>query len=327
MLLPRTEDDRVMFVLPWFGNTIVGTTDTEHFSGTLDRPYANDEDKKYLIRHVKKYFDLENVEYISSWSGVRALIDSKETNSKNISRGHFFKEIDDNFIQISGGKLTGFRIIAKESLENFYTFDFKLDKLKFVDEILGFEFSGIGEHLIVNIRKHGQNSRWIAARLAELSGIEERHVGYCGLKDRYAVTSQWYSLYLPNRCLNMADLSHPDFEVISLNRHRKKLRRGMHAGNSFNIVINNITTSQEKLEQRLETIDHLGFPNYFAERRFGFNGGNLVEAARLIDSSRLKGNRMRQGIFLSAARSWLFNLVLARHITNYHDGTIFPSIY
>ena len=193
-----------------------------------------------------------------------------------------------------------------------------------VDEILGFEFSGIGEHLIVNIRKHGQNSRWIAARLAELSGIEERHVGYCGLKDRYAVTSQWYSLYLPNRCLNMADLSHPDFEVISLNRHRKKLRRGMHAGNSFNIVINNITTSQEKLEQRLETIDHLGFPNYFAEQRFGFNGGNLVEAARLIDSSRLNGNRMRQGIFLSAARSWLFNLVLARHITNYHDGTIFP---
>ncbi len=154
VLLPRTEDDRVMFVLPWFGNTLVGTTDTEHFSGTLDRPYANDEDKKYLIRHVKKYFDLEEVEYISSWSGVRALIDSKETNSKNISRGHFFKNIDDNFIQISGGKLTGFRIIAKESLENFYTFDFKLEKLKFVDEILELKNKINGEDIELCIKHY-----------------------------------------------------------------------------------------------------------------------------------------------------------------------------
>ena len=136
VLLPRTEDDRVMFILPWFGNTIVGTTDTEYFSGTLDRPYANEDDKQYLIRHVKKYFDVEKVKYISSWSGVRALIDSSETNSKNISRGHFFKEIDNNFIQISGGKLTGFRIIAKESLENLYDLEFKLNKLEFVDQIL-----------------------------------------------------------------------------------------------------------------------------------------------------------------------------------------------
>ena len=125
-----------MFILPWFGNTIVGTTDTEYFSGTLDRPYANEDDKQYLIRHVKKYFDVEKVKYISSWSGVRALIESSETNSKNISRGHFFKEIDNNFIQISGGKLTGFRIIAKESLENLYDLEFKLNKLEFVDQIL-----------------------------------------------------------------------------------------------------------------------------------------------------------------------------------------------
>ncbi|MBV32132.1 MAG: tRNA pseudouridine synthase D [Porticoccaceae bacterium] len=193
-----------------------------------------------------------------------------------------------------------------------------------VDEILGFEFSGSGEHLIVNIRKYGQNSRWIAARLAELSGIEEKHVGYCGLKDRFAVTSQWYSLYLPNRCLNIADLSHPDFEVLSLKRHSKKLRRGMHAGNSFKILITDISAPQGKLEQRLKMINRFGFPNYFAQQRFGFNGGNLLEAERLINSARLRGNSKGQGLFLSAARSWLFNLVLARHITNYHDGVVFP---
>jgi glycerol-3-phosphate dehydrogenase len=125
-----------MFVLPWFGNTIVGTTDTELFSGTLDRPFANNQDREYLIRHVKKYFDVKDVEYISSWSGVRALIDNKLTSTKNVSRGHFFKNIDDRFIQISGGKLTGFRLIAKESLELLFDKNFDLEPLSYTDEIL-----------------------------------------------------------------------------------------------------------------------------------------------------------------------------------------------
>ena len=74
----------------------------------------------------------------------------------------------------------------------------------------------------------------------------------------------------------------------------------MHAGYSFNTLIGNISAPQEKLEQRLKMIDHLGFPNYFAQQRFGFNGGNLFKAERLINSGRLRGNRRGHGIFLSA---------------------------
>ena len=136
ILLPKTEDNRIMFVLPWFGNTIVGTTDTETFSGTLDRPRANNEDKEYIIRHIKKYFNVDNVEYTSSWSGIRALIDNKLTSTKNVSRGHFFNNVDERFIQISGGKLTGFRLIAKESLELLFSDNFELTPLSFTDEVL-----------------------------------------------------------------------------------------------------------------------------------------------------------------------------------------------
>ena len=136
VLLPRTEDNRVMFVLPWFGNTIVGTTDTETFSGTLDRPYANNDDKEYILRHIKKYFNVDTVEYISSWSGIRALIDNQLTSTKNVSRGHFFKSVDERFIQISGGKLTGFRLIAKECLELLFKGSFDLTPLSFTDEVL-----------------------------------------------------------------------------------------------------------------------------------------------------------------------------------------------
>jgi glycerol-3-phosphate dehydrogenase len=70
---------------------------------------------------------------------LRALIDSSDTNSKNISRGHFYKDIDENFIQISGGKLTGFRVIAKESLEQLFSQNFELNKQEFVDSILNLE--------------------------------------------------------------------------------------------------------------------------------------------------------------------------------------------
>ena len=136
VLLPKTEDERIMFVLPWLGNTIVGTTDTKTFSGTLDRPFADENDKEFLIKHVKKYFDIENLSYISSWSGVRALLDSSSSSTKSISRGHFVNVIDDGFVQIAGGKLTGFRLIAQEALQKIYKKDFDLKKLKFVDEIM-----------------------------------------------------------------------------------------------------------------------------------------------------------------------------------------------
>ena len=136
VLLPKTEDERIMFVLPWLGNTIVGTTDTKTFSGTLDRPFADENDKEFLIKHVKKYFDIENLSYISSWSGVRALLDSSSSSTKSISRGHFVNVIEDGFVQIAGGKLTGFRLIAQEALQKIYNKDFDLKKLKFVDDII-----------------------------------------------------------------------------------------------------------------------------------------------------------------------------------------------
>ncbi len=139
VLLPRTEDNRVMFVLPWLDNTIIGTTDTKHFSGSLDIPFANKDDIDYLIRNVKKYFDIENIDYVSSWSGVRALIGRGETSSKNISRGHFVNNIDKNFIQVAGGKLTGFRIIAKEALSYLFNNEFQISELGFIDEIINID--------------------------------------------------------------------------------------------------------------------------------------------------------------------------------------------
>lgn len=139
VFLPKTEDERVMFVLPWNGNTIVGTTDIEKFSGTKDNPHASKDEIDYLIRHVKKYFDIEKLEYISSWSGIRALIDDESNSTKKIMRGHIIEEVDKNFIQIAGGKLTGFRLIAIEALRQLFNKKFELQNIEYQDQIINYQ--------------------------------------------------------------------------------------------------------------------------------------------------------------------------------------------
>lgn len=176
------------------------------------------------------------------------------------------------------------------------------------------EPSGEGEHLWIHIRKRDQNTQWVAGLLAELAGIRRKDIGFCGLKDRFAVTTQWYSLHLPGREIGVEQLQHRDFEILTAHRHNKKLRRGMHQGNQFKIVLRQFDVAKELVEQRLGLIAELGAPNYFAEQRFGHDGNNLREAQRLIDADQLKGNRRGTGMYLSAARSWLFNLLVEKRI-------------
>ena len=183
-----------------------------------------------------------------------------------------------------------------------------------VDEIIDLQPSGEGEHLLVHIRKRDQNTTCVAGLLATLAGIKRNDVGYCGMKDRFAVTTQWYSLHIPGRELDIAQLKHDDFEIITSARHNKKLRRGMHQGNQFKLVLRAFKADPAIVAERLSLIERRGVPNYFAEQRFGHDGGNLHEAQRLIAADQLKGNRHGTGIYLSAARSWLFNLVVAKTI-------------
>jgi tRNA pseudouridine13 synthase len=193
-----------------------------------------------------------------------------------------------------------------------------------VKEILGFKPTGVGEHFLVEIRKRNQNTNWIAKILADLAGIGINDIGYCGLKDRIAETTQWFSLYLPKRQIGKDQLRHHAFEVLNTDRHSKKLRRGDHKGNVFNITLRETTFDRHVFRGRLNKIGSLGVPNYFGEQRFGINGNNLCNAEKLIKRGSLKGNRQGSGFYLSAARSWLFNLILASHVQDHRNGEAFP---
>ncbi len=177
------------------------------------------------------------------------------------------------------------------------------------------QFSGVGEHVCLQIRKRNQNTRWVASVLASVAGVADHDVGFCGMKDRRALTTQWFSVVYPGQGW-LPELLIPDCEILGMVRHQRKLRRGSHSGNHFVIRLRNVSTSVKEavLDGRLAQIAKSGVPNYFGDQRFGINAQNLTEADRLLRRGRLRKIGGRQGLYISAARSYLFNLVLSQRV-------------
>ena len=186
-----------------------------------------------------------------------------------------------------------------------------------VDEVLGFEPTGSGEHVFLTIEKRGANTEWVARQLARAAGVAPVAVGFAGLKDRHAVTRQVFTVQLAGRVdPDWSALAIPGVEVMSTTRHNRKLKRGAHRGNRFRILVRDVRGDVTAIDARLAAIGARGVPNYFGEQRFGRDGGNVALAEALFEGRRLP--REQRGIALSAARSELFNHVLARRVL---DGT------
>jgi len=185
-----------------------------------------------------------------------------------------------------------------------------------VTEIPLLEPEGEGEHVWLWIRKRNENTPRIAGQLAKFSGVHPRQVSYAGLKDRRALTEQWFSVHLPGReAPDWAALNSDTLSILRHVRHSRKLRRGALKGNRFRIRMRELEGSHAGLETRLALIDSKGVPNYFGEQRFGRDGSNLNDAERLFRNpgQRLPGNR--HSLALSAARSFLFNQVLSQRVS------------
>lgn len=185
-----------------------------------------------------------------------------------------------------------------------------------VDEVLNFAPDGTGEHCFIQVEKTSLNTAFVARHIASVCGVRERDVSYSGLKDRHAVATQWFSLHLPGKPdPQISGLERPGLRVLHCQRHQRKLRRGTHTGNNFVITLCDISGDQQQLESRLHTIGDNGFPNYFGPQHFGHNGQNIARAQQLFTAPHRPRKRdNKQGIYLSAARSYLFNQVLSQRI-------------
>ena len=182
-----------------------------------------------------------------------------------------------------------------------------------VAEVDAFEPTGSGEHLLLTVEKRGMNTAFAATRIARWAGVADMAIGYAGLKDRHAVTRQRFSVHLPKRIApEIAALESPELRVLASAWHAKKLPRGALAGNRFDLVLRDVQGGRTAIDARLQDIADHGVPNYFGEQRFGRGGDNVAGALAMFAGRRMR--REQRTMLLSAARSELFNRVLAARV-------------
>jgi tRNA pseudouridine13 synthase len=184
-----------------------------------------------------------------------------------------------------------------------------------VEEELGFEPDGTGQHLLLKVRKRGANTEFVARTLARHARVRVHDVGFAGLKDRHAVVVQWFSV---PRGEESAEFwlahEHPEFAVLAAHPHGRKLRRGALAANRFRIRVRDVRGDRAALDARLALIRTRGVPNYFGPQRFGVAGGNLQRLAHWALDGVEPRARAERSFTLSAGRSLVFNAMLAERV-------------
>jgi tRNA pseudouridine13 synthase len=182
-----------------------------------------------------------------------------------------------------------------------------------VREWLGFGADGDGDHLLLKVRKRGANTLWVAKQLARIGKIDPRDVGFAGLKDRDAVAEQSFTVPARSAVPNWLGVTGDGFEVLDAQRTRRKLKRGALKGNEFELRLRDFSGDAALLEQRLQTLSAAGVPNYFGPQRFGHDGHNVDVAIAWFEGGPAP-ERAERGFALSAARSVIFNAVLAKRV-------------
>ena len=184
-----------------------------------------------------------------------------------------------------------------------------------VDEVLDIPLAGEGEHLWLWVEKRELNTEEAAKRIARAAGVPLRLISYAGLKDRQALTRQWFSLHLPGKANpDLSAAEDASLSILKQVRHTRKLQRGAHAANGFTLRLTQLSVDREALDQRLKQIAAQGIPNYYGLQRFGFEGGNVAHARHFAQGKNLPEKRNVRSRVLSAARSYLFNQVLAERV-------------
>lgn len=182
-----------------------------------------------------------------------------------------------------------------------------------VEETLAFEPSGSGEHIFLQIQKTGENTEYVARQLARFANVRQRDIGFAGMKDRHAITTQWFSVWLPKGDEpNWGNFETTGFKILSVTRHARKLKRGALASNRFTLTIRQWQGDKNQTIEQLTTIKNHGVPNYYGSQRFGNGGQNVIKAAAMFQGEKV--GREQRSLYLSATRAFLFNHILSARI-------------
>jgi len=189
-----------------------------------------------------------------------------------------------------------------------------------VEEIPAYEACGEGEHLFVQIEKTNLSTVEAAKLLAEAAKLPESAPSWAGLKDKHALCRQ--TLCLPAQAEEaLLGFSNPALRILSMKRHRNKLKTGHLKANRFQVVLrklSNVSAAIRCFEQLLET----GFPNFFGQQRFGHH--NLRRGLLWLKQKQVaRWNAFQKKIYISAVQSALFNHLLNQRL---QEGVFFKVL-
>jgi len=118
LLVPRTDDGRVVFAVPWHGKVLVGTTDTPVDEPELE-PLPLEDEVEFILEHVRRYLsvDVQRSDVRSVYTGIRPLVRRRPGATSKLSRTHQVRVSDSGLVSICGGKWTTYRQMAEDTVD------------------------------------------------------------------------------------------------------------------------------------------------------------------------------------------------------------------
>jgi len=197
----------------------------------------------------------------------------------------------------------------------------KRPELFSVIEVPAYDPIGYGDHIYLNVTKQGRTTRDTQIDLARLFGLRREDVGHAGLKDRYAVSTQNFSLLMPvDDPKEVARIVESSLNVAVnwVKRHPKKLRTGHLHGNMFTITVTDLDSQPDTVLSRAlkiqKAVTKRGIPNYFGIQRIGRDGRNILNGYDLITGGYKEHNRWLRRFLISSYLSYLCNRYLAERV-------------
>lgn len=195
-----------------------------------------------------------------------------------------------------------------------------------VDEVPLYEPSGEGQHLYVNLTKVGLTTKDVQRSLAKVLQLEPGNIGFAGMKDKHARTTQTFSLSMGHISAADVDVAVQRIEdelpvtVQWAKQHGNKLKAGHLLGNRFRIAISDLEQPAAVLlptaEAIVEQIQRMGIPNYFGPQRFGLEGANVERGYEILLGKKRVKDRWLRRFLVSSYQSYLCNLYLSNRVTN-----------
>lgn len=193
-----------------------------------------------------------------------------------------------------------------------------------VREIPLYEPCGVGEHLYVNVTKVNQTTKEIQDSLGRLFGVKKNDIGIAGLKDKFARTTQTFSVHVGYQTEEYTAEAKKrledqlDAEVNWTSLHRNKLKTGHLLGNEFAITVTELDADPETMVQRCEAIAEVirqrGIPNYFGPQRFGRDGQNVEQGLAILSGSSTRQDKWLRKFLVGSVQSYLCNQYLAERL-------------